>query len=81
MCLLNYLLGSAKLAIWKTRKNKLLGTGSVDAECVLKGLVAARIKVEFSYFKMVNNVLEFSTVWTVGKVLCEIVDEVLILYF
>ncbi len=39
LCLLNYLLESAKLAICKTRNNKILGTASV--KYVLKGLVAA----------------------------------------
>ncbi len=42
VCLLNYLIGTAKLAIWKTRKNKELELGSVDAELMLKGMVKGR---------------------------------------
>lgn len=72
MVLLNYLLGSAKLAIWRTRKNRTLGIGSVDAERVLKGMVAARIKIEFAYFKLVNNIIDFSAIWSVGSFLCEV---------
>ncbi|KAK3575560.1 hypothetical protein QTP86_029564, partial [Hemibagrus guttatus] len=32
LCLLNYLTGTAKLAVWRTRKNKGLQTGTVDPE-------------------------------------------------
>ena len=39
VCLLNVLLGSAKMAIWRTWKNKLLGVGSIDSSEVFKGMV------------------------------------------
>ncbi len=42
--LLNYVLGTAKLSIWKTRKNKRLGIGGMDPVKMLKGLIANRLK-------------------------------------
>jgi hypothetical protein len=46
------MLGAAKLAIWKTRKNSIGGQGSVD----VVGMLAARLRVEFAYYKLVNNI-------------------------
>ncbi len=43
--LLNDVLGTAKLSIWKTRKNKLLGIGGMDPVKMLKGLIANRWKL------------------------------------
>lgn len=42
--------------------------------------MAARIKIEFGYFKLVNNIMDFSAIWSVGRFLCEVgEDETLIL--
>ncbi len=49
MCLLNYLIGTAKLAVWKTRKNKGLQLASIDPEEMLKWLIVGRLKIEFAY--------------------------------
>ncbi len=43
--LLNYVLGTAKLSIWKTRKNKRLCIGGMDLVNMLKGLIANRLKI------------------------------------
>lgn len=40
--LLNCIFASAKLAIWKSRKNRLLGVGWTDATRCLRGLMAAQ---------------------------------------
>ncbi len=78
-CLLNFLLGSAKLSIWKTRKNKMLGIGSIDAEMVLKGMITARIKTEYTYYKLVSDIVMFSEIWSVGGVLCQIGENEMLL--
>ncbi len=78
-CLLNFLLGSAKLSIWKTRKNKMLGIGSIDAEMVLKGMITARIKIEYTYYKLVSDIVMFSEIWSVGGVLCQIGENEMLL--
>ncbi len=47
----------------KTRKNKMLGIGSIDAEMVLKGMITARIKIEYTYYKLVSDIVMFSEIW------------------
>ncbi len=81
VCLLNYLIGTAKLAMWKTRKNKELELGSIDAEMMLKCMVKGRIKMEFSYYKLINNVESFLEIWGINEVLCVTDDGVLFFNF
>ncbi|KAI4900412.1 hypothetical protein NFI96_009713, partial [Prochilodus magdalenae] len=56
--LLNYVTGTAKLAIWKTRKNRAAGVGCVDPEVMLRYLMAGRIKVEYEYYRLVLHTAE-----------------------
>ena len=72
VCLVNFLLGTAKLAIWLTRKRKMLGLESVDPLEGFRGMVKSRIRVEFAYYKLVNDVRTFSSIWCVGGLLCEV---------
>ena len=75
VCLLNFLLGTAKLAIWLTRKNKMLDIGSVDPLEGFKGMVKTRIKVEFAYYRLVNDVTTFASIWGVKGLLFEVGDD------
>ncbi|KAL7389733.1 hypothetical protein ABVT39_008789 [Epinephelus coioides] len=72
LTLMNFLLGSAKLAIWLTRKNRTLDCGAVDPVEVLRGLLKARLRVEFSYYQLMEDLQAFSRVWAVGGVLCSV---------
>ena len=45
ICLVNFLLGQAKMSIWLNRRNKMKETGSVDLELMFRGLVAARLRI------------------------------------
>ena len=72
VCLLNFLFGQAKLATWKSRKNKRLGKGSFEAGDIVLGLVAARLRVEFTYYKLVRNLSQFVSVWGINGMLCEV---------
>lgn len=58
-CLLNYLLGTAKLSIWKMRKNKGEQLGTTEVEMMFRKLVGGRLKIEFAYYKLVNNEMFF----------------------
>ncbi len=78
MCLLNYLIGTAKLAVWKTRKNKGLQLASVDPEEMLKWLIVGRLKIEFAYYRLTNNLWGFYEVWCVNEVLCMLQDNQLV---
>ena len=73
--LINFLSAMAKLAIWLTRKNKTRGVGSVDPVEVMRGLVAARLRVEHAYHKTVDNLEGFNSRWTVGGVLCTLGEQ------
>lgn len=80
-CLLNYLIGTAKLAIWKTRKNKGLNLLTIDAELMFKNLVAGRLKIEFLYYNLIKNEGCFDDIWCLKNVLCEILEGQLVLNF
>ncbi len=67
------------MSIWLTRKMK--GTGSTDVDFMFRGLVAACLKTEFTYNKIVCNLEEFVFIWGAGDVLCNVVDETLIVSF
>lgn len=58
------LFGTAKLAIWKTRKSQMLGQGWTDVVRSLKGLVAARLRVEHAFYTLTSNL------WGIRHVLC-----------
>ena len=75
--LINFLSGTAKLAIWKTRKNRVRGQGSEDVVSMMAGLVAARLRVEFSYYKMTEQTEVFVSTWGVSDVLCSVRDNLL----
>ena len=75
--LLNFVSGAAKLAIWKTRKNSIRRLqGSVD----VMRMLAARLRVEFAYYKLVNNIELFMGIWGIQRLLCLVtVEENLVL--
>ncbi len=39
------------------------------------GLVAARLKVEFAYYKMVDCLPKFVDIWAVNEVLCTLCEN------
>ncbi|XDV25251.1 hypothetical protein PO909_029197 [Leuciscus waleckii] len=79
--LLNYLFGQAKMAIWLTRKSKLSDKGSTDVFLVLKGLIKSRINIEYSYYKLINDLESFKYRWEVKQCICEVdSDECLQIY-
>jgi hypothetical protein len=51
--LLNFLFAQAKLAIWQTRRNRVKGGGITDSLLLFKGMVSARLRVEFEFYKMI----------------------------
>lgn len=79
--LVNFLFGQAKLAIWLSRKKHLNGVGSTDTVPILKGLLKSHIKIEFTYYKLVNEIEMFKYKWAVNKCFCDVnFDGVLELY-
>ncbi len=56
------------LVIWKTRKNQMLGQGWTDVVQSLKGLVAARLRVEHAFYTLTSNLNSFSALWGIKQV-------------
>ncbi len=75
LTLLNFLSGTAKLAIWKSRKNKLLGQVSLNVLNMFMGLVAARLRIEHAYYKLVKCVEAVIDVWGINYVLCTVNED------
>ncbi|KAL7838607.1 hypothetical protein AOLI_G00270110 [Acnodon oligacanthus] len=73
-CLLNFLFGQAKLAIWLTRRNKLRRQGLTDPDVMLKSFIRARVKVDFAYYKAMNDLVTYEKMWCVGEALCCVED-------
>ncbi|XP_059578699.1 transposon TX1 uncharacterized 149 kDa protein isoform X1 [Alligator mississippiensis] len=59
ICLANFLLGQAKMAVLKSRRNRLAGTGSDDAPRLFGLLVRARLSLEFEHAVLRRGVPAF----------------------
>ena len=70
--LMNFISATAKLSIWLSRRNRAQEVGCVDPVLIMKGLIKARLRVEHSYYKMVDNIEGFSMKWTLGGALCTV---------
>ena len=70
--LLNFVSGQAKLAIWLSRKNRIKGLASDQVVPIMKGLIKARIKVEFEYYKLTDKMEKFIEDWCVNDVLASV---------
>lgn len=82
LVLINFIFASAKLAIWKSRKNKVVGEGFTDPLHCLKGLITAHLRVEHAFYKLTKNMDGFITAWGIRHILCSIgEDDSLILKF
>ena len=79
--LVNFLSGRAKLAIWRTRKNRILGRGPVDTVLMVGGLLAARLRLEYTFYNLVQDLDTFKNLWGIGGVLCDVGEEGLVLRF
>ncbi|KAJ3586333.1 hypothetical protein NHX12_012733 [Muraenolepis orangiensis] len=64
--LLNFVSGAAKLAIWLTHRNRVQGVGSVVLLPVLQELLRARLRVEHTYYHLIDKVQAFRNMWAVG---------------
>lgn len=70
--LLNFIFANVKMAIWRSGKNRMLGTGLKNPVLCFRGLNAARLKVEHAYYKLTENIPGFFKVWGLNNVLCSV---------
>ncbi len=73
--LLNFIFGQGKLAIWLSRKRKLLGSGLTDVILVFRGLIKSRIKIEYAYYMLIDDLDTFRSKWGINQCICEIDDD------
>ena len=66
----NFLLGQAKLAIYKTHKTEMEEGNGKDLVGVFKVMVRTRVAADFAYYKMTDELLRFNQRWCIGGVIC-----------
>ncbi len=52
------------------QKKKIQNKGSKEVYEVFLGLLEARLKIKYVYYKLTNNLQTFVEKWSVGNVLC-----------
>lgn len=75
--LFNFLFGQAKMAIYISRRNKTEGSLDSDANTIFVRMLKARLKIDFDFYSITNNVEEFLHIWVYENVLCSVVENVL----
>ena len=66
------------MSVYLSRRNKEEESSDHDAVCLLIKMLKARLKMYFDYYKAMNNLSEFISVWCYKGVLCSVSEEVLI---
>ena len=76
--LLNFIIGEAKMAIYISRKNKMEGQSNVDAASVWRCNLRCRLRLEFSFYKIIKNLGSFSDMWCHKNILCAVLNDELV---
>lgn len=75
--LLNFIVGQAKLAIYISRRYKILYDSNCVVELVFKGLIKVRIRHNFTFYLSMKKVENFEDIWSVENLLCWVDNDVL----
>ncbi len=75
MCYYILYLGKGKLAIWLSRKIKLLGSGLTDVILVFRGLITSHINIEYAYYLLIDDLDTFRSKWSTNRCICEIEED------
>ena len=70
--LCNFIFNLAKKANLITRSNKEEQKGLTDIDFVFKILLKARMKTDFSYYKVIRNINKFKREWLINDILGQI---------
>lgn len=49
--------------------------GSTDAVLILKGLIKSRLKIEYAFYHLLEELETFSNIWGVNQCICGIDDD------
>ena len=72
--MIHFLFGQAKLAIYYSRKQKIDSGQAKECVATFKGLVKARILLNFKYYEEMKDLDSFKNIWDVDGVLFSFVD-------
>ena len=73
--LFSFLLGSAKMAVYLSRRNRIEKAVDDDAVLLFVKMLKARLKIDFNYYRMMKDLERFSTVRCYKHVLCRVEDD------
>ncbi len=73
---MNFLFGQAKIGNMVITKKKLNGEESTDVVMILIGLIKARVKIEFAYYKLIENIEMFKFKCCINNCICEVTHDV-----
>lgn len=78
--LLNFILATAKKAIYVSRKNKVEQSNYVDDVLLLKRMLGVRLQIALDYFLLKNYISGFSNVWSFKNIRCQVSERKLSSY-
>ena len=73
--LLNFIVGQAKISIYKSRKNKVNSTAGQQLTNMFLSLVKARVRVDFRFHCLMRSMEEFLNRWCFTTAVCSVVGE------
>ena len=62
-CLLNFVIGQAKMAVYKSRKNQVEGEAGLGLAEMFGVMGKARVRVDFRYHSLMGTMEEFRDLW------------------
>ena len=76
--LLNFVLGQAKMAVYVSRKRRVEGGETICPVLVCVEMIRARIRLDFSFYRISGDLDSFRNLWCYRGVLCKVeVDDLL----
>lgn len=72
---LNFLSGEAKMAIYLTRRDRILNQRMCKAALLWKQNEEARMRLEFCFYKETKNLEPFKQLWGWEERLCKVTEE------
>lgn len=73
--LLNFLIGEAKMSVYLTRRDRLQGGPTLDVVTLWKNNVKPRLRLEFSFHRLTENLDEFEQEWVHEELLCPVTNR------
>ena len=71
-CLLNFVVGQAKMAVNISRKNQVEGEAGLGLAEMFGVLVKARVRVDFRYHSLMGTMEEFRDLWCFTSAVCTV---------